>query len=368
MEEPDVRRMLSGLVDLPRRAEADPVAPWIEALSRVRLGLADPDGVEEEVGDVSGLAGVARQYRDSLRERDAADFDEQVTSAIERLLADPPFRRRSQRYARVLLVDEFQDLTPAHMLLIRLLSGPAGAVFGVGDDDQTIYGYAGATPRWLVDFDRWFPGSADHSLEVNYRCPAPVVQAASHLLTHNSVRVAKTIRAYKADGNGRLEVRVGGSRPATTAVARVVDLLGAGALPCRYRRAVTGQRVPGPDPRRSCDIRVSPSTGPRRQASCTEAEFGPRWPGCRSRSRLQQPSRVPRSGRRLAGRNGVRANHSWTSWPGADPLKASAIWRTGCRTRAAVAKRRRYATSSAMSSRCAGPRAGPAPPLPPCSR
>ena len=231
VEEPDVRRMLSGLVDLPRRAEADPVAPWIEALSRVRLGLADPDGVEDEVGDVSGLAGVARQYRDSLRERDAADFDEQVTSAIERLLADPPFRRRSQRYARVLLVDEFQDLTPAHMLLIRLLSGPAGAVFGVGDDDQTIYGYAGATPRWLVDFDRWFPGSADHSLEVNYRCPAPVVQAASHLLTHNSVRVAKTIRAYKADGDGRLEVRVGGSRPATTAVARVVDLLGAGALP-----------------------------------------------------------------------------------------------------------------------------------------
>ncbi len=89
VEEPEVRRMLSGLVDLPRRAEADPVAPWIEALSRVRLGLADPDGVEEEVGDVSGLAGVARQYRDSLRERDAADFDEQVTSAIERLLADP---------------------------------------------------------------------------------------------------------------------------------------------------------------------------------------------------------------------------------------------------------------------------------------
>src|SRR5262249_57971390 len=126
---------------------------------------------------------------EKLRERDAADFDEQVTAAIERLLADPAFRRRSQRFARVLLVDEFQDLTPAHMLLIRLLSGPAGAVFGVGDDDQTIYGYAGATPRWLVDFHRWFPGSADHALEVNYRCPAPGVDAATHLLRPNSPRV-----------------------------------------------------------------------------------------------------------------------------------------------------------------------------------
>jgi DNA helicase-2/ATP-dependent DNA helicase PcrA len=231
VEEPEVRHMLGELVELPRRAETDPAAPWIEALSRVRLGLADPDDVEDEVGDVSGLDTVARQYRERLREREAADFDEQVTGAIERLLADPAFRRRSQRFARVLLVDEFQDLTPAHMLLIRLLSGPAGAVFGVGDDDQTIYGYAGATPRWLVNFDRWFPGSADHPLEVNYRCPAPVVEAASNLLMRNSLRVAKTIRPWKADGTGVLAVHTGGDRPAATAVGRVAELLRAGADP-----------------------------------------------------------------------------------------------------------------------------------------
>ena len=52
----------------------------------------------------------------------------------------------------MMLVDEFQDLTPAHLLLVRLLSAPGGAVFGVGDDDQTIYGYNGADPAWLIDF------------------------------------------------------------------------------------------------------------------------------------------------------------------------------------------------------------------------
>src|SRR5262249_11176329 len=166
---------------------------------------------------------------EKLRERDAADFDEQVTAAIERLLADPAFRRRSQRFARVLLVDEFQDLTPAHMLLIRLLSGPAGAVYGVGDDDQTIYGYAGATPRWLVDFASWFPGSADHPLEVNYRCPAPVVNAASNLLIRNSLRVAQTIRASKPNGIAGLLVRTGGNQPAAATAARVIELLGSGA-------------------------------------------------------------------------------------------------------------------------------------------
>ena len=189
IEEVEVRRLLGDLVSFPKRSETDPLAPWLKALGRVRLGLADPEVVEDELPDVSDLERVARVYRAELVEQDAVDFDEQVTGAIERLLSDSTFRLRAQRFARVLLVDEFQDLTPAHLLLIRLLSGPAGAVFAVGDDDQTIYGYAGATPRWLVDFGHWFPGAALHSLEVNYRCPAPVVTAASNLLTRNAVRV-----------------------------------------------------------------------------------------------------------------------------------------------------------------------------------
>ncbi|HET9060818.1 MAG TPA: ATP-dependent DNA helicase UvrD2 [Acidimicrobiales bacterium] len=231
IEETEVRRTLGGLVEFPRKAETDPAAPWIEALSRVRLALSDPAEVEDEIGDVSDLDRVARAYRAELAQRDAADFDEQVTAAIERLLADPQFRRHSQRFARVLLVDEFQDLTPAHMLLLRLLSGPAGALFAVGDDDQTIYGYAGATPKWLVDFDRWFPGSASHSLEVNYRCPAPVVRAASNLLSHNSLRVAKAIRPAKPDGGGGLVLERGAGRPARATAAVVSRLMAGGAEP-----------------------------------------------------------------------------------------------------------------------------------------
>ncbi len=236
IDEGEVRRHLAKLVTMPRRAESDPAAPWIAALSRVRLGLGEPASVEAELPDVSGLEAVARAYRDELAARGEVDFDEQVTAAIERLLGDASFRSRSQRFARVLLVDEFQDLTPAHMLLIRLLTGPAGAVFGVGDDDQTIYGYAGATPRWLVDFDRWFPGTATHSLEVNYRCPAPVVAAASNLLTRNVVRVDKRIRPAPVDpaALGDVEplvVVAGDAGPAARSAQRVHELLDSGARP-----------------------------------------------------------------------------------------------------------------------------------------
>lgn len=236
IDEVEVRRILGGLVTFPKRAETDPVAPWIEALGRVRLGLADPATVERELPDVSDLERVAGVYRKELARRGVVDFDEQVTGAIERLLADPAFRLRMQRFARVLLVDEFQDLTPAHMLLIRLLTGPAGAVFAVGDDDQTIYGYAGATPRWLVDFGHFFPGAGMHSLEVNYRCPVPVVVAASNLLTRNALRVDKVIRAAPAPDDAAetpagLSILSGDLGPARRAADRVCALLDGGAGP-----------------------------------------------------------------------------------------------------------------------------------------
>ena len=136
-------------------------------------------------------------YRQALAREDAVDFDEQVQLAIELLLGDAAVRATARRACGVLLVDEFQDLAPAHLLLVRLLAGPDGAVFGVGDDDQTIYGYNGADPAWLIDFAELFPGAGMHPLEVNYRCPGGVVEVADRLLRHNRRRVAKTIRSAK---------------------------------------------------------------------------------------------------------------------------------------------------------------------------
>jgi DNA helicase-2/ATP-dependent DNA helicase PcrA len=231
IEEPAARQHLAALVKLPRRAEADPAAPWLEALSRVRLGLAEPAAVEAELPDVAGLDAIARGYRERLGQAHEADFDEQVVGAVDRLLADGQLRLRAQRFARVLLVDELQDLTPAHILLVRLLAGPAGSVFGVGDDDQTIYGYAGASPRWLVDFSTFFPGAGEHALEVNYRCPAPVVAAAANLLTRNALRVPKQMRPGPAASAEGLEVVDGGDAPAAATAARVRELVTAGAAP-----------------------------------------------------------------------------------------------------------------------------------------
>ena len=203
IDEPEVRRIIGRLVSFPRKRNADPVAIWIEALSMARLGLRAPDDVESVYdGDVDGFAEVFPQYRAALARAGQVDYDEQVYLAVQLLLADPQARAVAQRACRVLLVDEFQDLTPAHLLLVRLLAGPDAAVFGVGDDDQTIYGYNGADPAWLIDFQQLFPEAGEHPLEVNYRCPGGIVRAADTLLRHNRRRVSKTIRSAQPEADG----------------------------------------------------------------------------------------------------------------------------------------------------------------------
>ena len=202
--ERDVRDLLHNLVGerAPRRrrkAMTDPLAAWVEALSSSRLGLRDPAEVERDFApDVDGFADVAPAYAEALEERGAVDFDHQIVRAIDVLLTDPAARAAARRACGVLLVDEFQDLTPAHLLMIRLLAGPRAEVFGVGDDDQTIYGYSGASPRWLIEYDRFFPGAGRHLLGVNYRCPPAVVEAAVNLLSHNTHRIPKDIAACPA--------------------------------------------------------------------------------------------------------------------------------------------------------------------------
>jgi len=123
----DVRRIIGRLVEFPRKRNSDPVALWIEALSLARLGLRDPADIEALYdGDVDGFAEMLPRYRGHLATSRCVDFDEQVVRAIEILLADTTARAAAQRACRLLLVDEFQDLTPAHLLLVRLLAGPDG--------------------------------------------------------------------------------------------------------------------------------------------------------------------------------------------------------------------------------------------------
>ena len=231
IDEMGVRGRLDGLIKRRRRAMTDQLAPWLEALSASRLGLRDPAEVERDFQpDVPEFAAVAPRFVEELSADGLVDFDQQIIRAIEILLTDPAARAAARRVCGVLLVDEFQDLTSAHLLMIRLLAGPRADVFAVGDDDQTIYGYAGASPQWLIDFDKYFPGATRHHLNVNYRCPSPVIDAAINLLSHNRRRIDKQITAPHPSAPDEATSAVGKASDAADSGAGEPLLSGAGGL------------------------------------------------------------------------------------------------------------------------------------------
>ena len=233
IDEGEVRNVLGRLIAVPRRANADPMGPYVEALEQVRAGLVDPDDVEADRDDIPGFASVFEEYRERLYGRGRVDHGEQIYGAIEALVRDPALRARWQHRIRHLLVDEFQDLTPAYLLLVRLVASPQLQVFGVGDDDQVIYGYAGADPGFLIDFERYFPGAGEHALEVNYRCPPDIVTAASHVLGYNDRRIDKAIRAARSGGDEQalFVARSDGAELAVAAADRIACWLDEGVAP-----------------------------------------------------------------------------------------------------------------------------------------
>ena len=230
IDEAEQRRRLEPISTAPPRANTDVIGPYIEALDEVRIGLRHPDEVEASRDDVPGFADTFRRYREYLERTGEADHAEQIYGAIEVLCRNADIRAHWQAKCRHLLVDEFQDLTPSYLLLIRLVASPGMNVFGVGDDDQVIYGYSGADPSYLIDFDDLFPGAGPHALEVNYRCPADVVEAATNLVGYNLRRVDKKITA-DTDRTGLDVVTAPGDELAVVVADRMAELIEGGVAP-----------------------------------------------------------------------------------------------------------------------------------------
>jgi len=231
--ESEVRSHLNRVLTIPKRPNADPTGPYLEALDEVRSCLRDPADVEKDRDDVPGFADAFDLYRQRLAQQGQADHGEQIYGAIETLLQEPRLRAQWQQRCRHVLVDEFQDLTPAYLLLLRIVASPQLQVFGVGDDDQVIYGYAGADPDFLIDFEDLFPGSAQRALETNYRCAPSIVTATMHLLGYNKRRISKHIRAARTDSEvPGLEVGEHTSdKLAIEAVDRIEKWIGEGVDP-----------------------------------------------------------------------------------------------------------------------------------------
>jgi len=155
-----------------------------------RLGLDPERGPGPE--DVATHAAWAA-YRAELDRRGALDFDDLVARAGPVLRGDPALLERWRARARVLFVDEAQDLDRTQLDLALLLTGDARDIFLVGDDDQTIYAWRLADVRRVLGLADALPGLRRVDLVTNHRCPPEVVRRAARLVAHGVERFDKRI-------------------------------------------------------------------------------------------------------------------------------------------------------------------------------
>lgn len=144
---------------------------------------------------------VYREYQAALRRHHALDFDDLIMTTVNLLRAFPQVQARLRRRWRYILVDEYQDTNPAQYALIRELVGTADDASGlpptaltvVGDSDQSIYAFRGATIRNIEEFADDFPGAHTVYLEQNYRSTGTILNAANALIAGNSSRHKKKL-------------------------------------------------------------------------------------------------------------------------------------------------------------------------------
>jgi DNA helicase-2/ATP-dependent DNA helicase PcrA len=147
--------------------------------------------------ELQAVAEVYQRYREAKRERRLVDFDDLLRLAARDLDVDPVYAQARRWRFRHLYVDEFQDVNPLQHRLLTAWLGPDSTLCVVGDPNQAIYAWNGADARFLVDFDRWFPGGETVTLSDNYRSTPEILAAANGVLAAGPSRLLR-LRANRA--------------------------------------------------------------------------------------------------------------------------------------------------------------------------
>jgi len=157
------------------------------AISLWKNRLVSPDEAlaGASTGDEQQAALVYRNYVATLHAWQSVDFDDLIRLPTALFARDEAVRERWQNRLRYLLIDEYQDTNACQYELLKLLAGPRAAFTAVGDDDQAIYGWRGATLENLAQLQQDFPKLQVVKLEQNYRSTLRILNAANHVIAHN---------------------------------------------------------------------------------------------------------------------------------------------------------------------------------------
>ncbi|MCC8437341.1 UvrD-helicase domain-containing protein [Brevibacillus sp. M2.1A] len=135
-------------------------------------------------------------YEATKKKHQWFDFDDMLIGCYEMLRDDSGLLRRYQERITYVMVDEFQDINRIQYETVKLLAAPQNNLCVIGDDDQSIYGFRGSDPQYILGFTKDFPQASTFTLEVNYRSHSSIVSLGYSLIGHNRERWAKECQSF----------------------------------------------------------------------------------------------------------------------------------------------------------------------------
>ncbi|MBR4864668.1 MAG: UvrD-helicase domain-containing protein [Oscillospiraceae bacterium] len=195
----DSERLMKEIIkDMGLDDKTLPAKYVLSIISRQKDNLITPAKMREQMDDTKDfrnqhLVRAYETYQRKLKENNALDFDDIIFKTVELLQEHEDIRLYYQRKFRYVLVDEYQDTNHVQYLLTALLAGGYENICVVGDDDQSIYRFRGATIENILDFENQYRDSRTIRLEQNYRSTQAILNAANAVIAHNIGRKSKKL-------------------------------------------------------------------------------------------------------------------------------------------------------------------------------
>ena len=202
----DSERVMKGILkELDMDEKTFPPKYVLGAISRQKDQMISPVEMleaAERSGDLRAqyIGKAYEKYQKQLKENNALDFDDIIYVTVQLLQSNEAVRQYYQRKFRYVLVDEYQDTNHMQYLLTSLLAGGDENICVVGDDDQSIYRFRGATIENILSFEKQYRGSRTIRLEQNYRSTQSILNAANAVISHNVGRKGKQL--WTSNGQG----------------------------------------------------------------------------------------------------------------------------------------------------------------------
>ena len=153
----------------------DDVLDVLGEISYVKNDLIDYRDYESSTFESEVFQKIFELYEREKKKYNKIDFDDMLIKAFDLLKENAQVLSIVRQVFRYILIDEFQDINKVQFEVIRLIASPQNNIFVVGDEDQSIYGFRGARPDFMLDFDRYFEGAKKLVLKNNYRSKRTIV-------------------------------------------------------------------------------------------------------------------------------------------------------------------------------------------------